>query len=173
VRGINLSAQASYLPKFFVLVLVNIMVASGLGTRSGSTEPLNTSPESADSLNWVRQEIVGTWIEDVSEQVGNFKKGSHKWVFTSSGTLRKYQNGELKETTDYTIDQQCEDKHLGLLEAAPTQTAMLKEVSPDGSTRCVYIDNISKDGDGPPEPPFLLVGTRNGTIFFGKYSSTQ
>jgi len=160
--------------KIAAFALFGVLAVSALGTRFiGASEQPDSSPDTPDSLDWVRQEIVGTWIEDVSEQVGNFKRGSHKWVFTSNGTLRKYQNGELIETTNYTIDQQCQDKHMGLLEAAPTQTAMLKEVSPDGSTRCAYIENMSKDGGGPPEPPFLLIGTRNGTIFFGKYSSSQ
>ena len=117
--------------------------------------------------------IVGTWTEDVSEEVGTFEKGAHVWTFTEDGTLRKYRDGNLVRTVEYEVTQQCEDKYMGNLEAAPTQVAMLKETHSDGSVLCEYIISIRKDGDGPPEPPSLLIGTRGGNIYFGKYSSEQ
>lgn len=77
--------QVPYLLKNFAFALFGVLAVSALGIRFiGASEQPDSSPDTPDSLDWVRQEIVGTWIEDVSGQVGNFKRGAHEWVFTSS-----------------------------------------------------------------------------------------
>ena len=87
--------------KPFAFALFGVLAVSALGTRFiGTIEQPESSPGTSDSLDWVRQEIVGTWEE--SDQ-------NRKWIFTADGTLRKYQGGSLTATKDYTIVSECND----------------------------------------------------------------
>ena len=55
------------------------------------------------TLDEVQEMIVGTWIEDVAEKLGNHKKGDLKWVFAEDGKIRKYRNGSRYATQDYAV----------------------------------------------------------------------
>ena len=155
------------------LLFVSILLCSASVDRPASATQGGSAAGDTLTVEDVRNMIVGTWTEDVSEEVGAFEKGSHEWVFTEDGTLRKYRDGALSETVEYEITQECEDDRMGHLEAASTQLAMLKETYSDGSVLCKYVTNMKKSGEGLPEPPFLLIGTQGGNIYFGKYSPDQ
>jgi len=55
------------------------------------------------TLAEVREMIIGTWIEDVDGEIGEYEKGSLRWVFTEGGTVRKYEDGELYGTHSYAV----------------------------------------------------------------------
>jgi len=150
--------------KIAAIILVGALAVLALGLRfTGATEKPSASPRIPDSLDWVRQEIVGTWKESDK---------TRKWVFRANGTLRKYQDGELVATTDYEIVSECKEYKITSGEFEPM--AILKETSPDGRVSCNSVKNMKKSGDGGAgSPPFLLVGTQYGVYNFQTYSSPQ
>lgn len=154
--------------KIAAFVLFGVLAVSALGTRfTGTSEQPESSPGTSDSLDWVRKEIVGTWSQESSQQ-------GWRWVFTSDNTLRKYHDGTLVTTVSYSVVKQCKDFEIDT-QSKYGNLAMLEltESSSDLVT-CQYVANMKKTDDGgPADPPFLLIGTRQGTISFGKYSSTQ
>lgn len=160
--------QAPYLPKTFAFALLGALAVSTFGARfHGGTERSDSSPEAPDTLEWVRQEIVGTWSQESSQQ-------GWRWVFTSDNTLRKYHDGTLVTTASYSVVKQCKDFEIDT-QSKYGNLAMLR-LTESGSdlVTCQYVKNMKKTDDGgPADPPFLLIGTRQGTISFGKYSSTQ
>jgi hypothetical protein len=113
-------------PKPFAFALFGVLAVSALGTRFiGASEQPGSSPGTSDSLDWVRQEIVGTW--EAPDQ-------NRKWAFTADGTLRKYQGGSLTATKDYTIVSECKDYKVTPGKFEPM--AILKETSSDGRVVC-------------------------------------
>jgi hypothetical protein len=154
--------------KIAAFALFGVLAVSILGTRFiGETERSDSSPEAPDTLEWVRQEIVGTWSQESSQQ-------GWRWVFTSDNTLRKYHDGTLVTTASYSVVKQCKDFEIDT-QSKYGNLAMLR-LTESGSdlVTCQYVKNMKKTDDGgPADPPFLLIGTRQGTISFGKYSSTQ
>jgi len=107
------------------------------------------------TLDEVQEMIVGTWIENVAEKLGNYEKGDSKWVFTEGGTFRQYRRSEsgtyeLSEAHDYSIVGQYKGTQ------APEDIAgYLEFTDSDGDTRYMTIESIHR-GESRPH---LYVGT--------------
>ena len=114
------------------------------------------------TLAEVREMIVGTWIEDVDGEIGEYEKGSLRWVFTEGGTVRKYEDGKLYGTHSYAVV----DEYKGT--QAPEDIAgYLKFTDQDGDVRYMTLSSIRR-GDTFPH---LSVGTHGmagntETLFF-------
>ena len=107
------------------------------------------------SIEEARQLIVGTWIENIAQELGNHEKGKSKWVFTQGGTLRKYRRNdtgeyELYGTYDYNIVGQYKGK-----EAPEDITGYLEFTEPEGGTYYMTIESIHRG----EKRPHLYVGT--------------
>jgi len=125
------------------------------------------------TIGEIQEMIVGTWIEDSLRD-----ETSGKWVFTEDGTLKQYLGGELEATVNYEVAMECEDPVYGILEARPNDEkkgamAMLKVVRSGGDVSCKYVSNIKKSGEGPPDPPFLVVSAEGESIHLDQYSSSE
>lgn len=102
------------------------------------------------TLGEVRNMIVGTWIENTSQKLGQYERGRHKWVFDDNGTVKKYRDGNLFATESYSVvheydGQQAPDDIAGYLEFTDS----------DGDTYYATIESIRRG----QERPHLYVGT--------------
>jgi hypothetical protein len=113
-----------------------------------------------------REMIVGTWIEDVSDTIGVYEKGSKKRVFTEDGTLKRYRRTdtgvyELEETVQYALV----DKNPRTGQRASETglfAAYLKITDPDGDLHYHVVDNISRAGD-PSYLSLQYIGAASAT----------
>jgi hypothetical protein len=97
----------------------------------------------AQTVEEVRQMVVGTWIQDA----GDNTKGTQKWVFTEDGTLRKYRRKggsyQLEDTNEYTITGQRNGQR------APESIAAYLKIFPEnGEVYYGIIRGISR-GESP------------------------
>jgi len=96
------------------------------------------------TLAEVREMIVGTWIEDVAQKIGNHERGGLRWVFTEGGTVRKYEDGELYGTHSYAVVGEHKGKQ------APEDIAgYLKFTDQDGDVRYMTLTSITRGSKRP------------------------
>lgn len=96
------------------------------------------------TLAEVRQMIVGTWIEDVDGEIGEYEKGSLRWVFTEDGMVRKYRDGKLHATESYEVV----DKYKG--KQAPADiSGYLKFTRQDGDIYYMTLTSIERESERP------------------------
>ncbi len=118
--------------------------------------------------------IVGTWIEDVSDEIGVYEKGPKKRVFTEDGTLKRYRRTdagtyELEETVQYAIV----DKNPRTGQKASETglfAAYLKTTEPDGDIYYNVVDNINREAD-PPYLSLQYTGASATTVSFSPPSA--
>ncbi|WP_251965503.1 hypothetical protein [Salinibacter ruber] len=114
------------------------------------------------SVQEAREMIIGTWIEDVDGDIGSYKKGALKWVFTEDGRVRKYRNGSRYATQDYAVVEKYDGQQ------APDDIAgYLKFTDQDGEVSHMTLSSIRRDD----RFPHLSVGTHGiagstETLFF-------
>ncbi|MCS3862066.1 hypothetical protein GGP86_001847 [Salinibacter ruber] len=167
-----------------------------LGTALGPSAPGIPSPEniSADqvergnerpaptaskdtigpSVEEAREMIVGTWIEDVSDEIGVYKKGPKKRVFTEDGTLKRYRRTdagtyELEETVQYALV----DKNPRTGQKASETglfAAYLKTTESDGDIYYNVVDNINREAD-PSYLSLQYTGASATTVSFSPPSA--
>jgi len=155
--------------KPFAFALFGVLAVSALGTRFiGTIEQPESSPGTSDSLDWVRQEIVGTWLQDRSvkdRSIDAPKKGPMKWVFTEDGTLKKYRrsdggNYQLDRTVQYALVRKNPETGQKLSDNAGGPIAYLKTTESDGEVEYSPVANINRSAD----PPFLYLQFTGATI---------
>ncbi len=101
-------------------------------------------PDDTLTLAEVREMIVGTWIEDVAQKIGNHERGGLRWVFTEGGTVRKYEDGEPYGTHSYAVV----GEHKGT--QAPEDIAgYLKFTDQDGDVRYMTLTSITRGSKRP------------------------
>jgi hypothetical protein len=126
--------------------------SSGLEQREHTEEAV-----AGDTLTLakVRRLIVGTWIENVAQKLGNYERGALKWVFTEEGTFREYRRSEsgtyeLSETYAYSIVDEYKETQ------APEDIAgYLEFTDSEGDTHYMTIESIHRG----EKRPHLYVGT--------------
>jgi serine/threonine-protein kinase RIO1 len=114
------------------------------------------------TLDEVRKMIVGTWIEDVDGDIGSYRKGDLKWVFTEDGMVRKYRDGSRYATQEYAVVGTYDGQQ------APEDIAgYLRFTDQDGEVNHMTLSSIRRDDTFP----HLSVGTHEmagntETLFF-------
>ena len=141
--------QVPYRPKTFAFALLGAFAVSTFSARfHGGTERSDSSPEAPDTREWGRQEIVGTWSQESSQQ-------GWRWVFTEDGTYRQYRRSEsgtyeLSEIHNYSVVGQYKGTQ------APDDIAgYLEFTDSNGDTRYMTIESIQRG----EKRPHLYVGT--------------
>ncbi|WP_259182474.1 hypothetical protein [Salinibacter ruber] len=126
------------------------------------------------SVEEAREMIVGTWIEDVSDKIGVYKKGPKKRVFTEDGTLKRYRRTdagtyELEETVQYALV----DKNPRTGQKASETglfAAYLKTTESDGDIYYNVVDNINREAD-PSYLSLQYTGASATTVSFSPPSA--
>jgi len=140
-------------------VVANPFASSGTPPSPTDLEQRERAGEAVASdtltLAEVRQLMVGTWVENVAQKLGNYERGALKWVFTEEETFREYRRSEsgtyeLSETYDYSVVDEYKETQ------APEDIAgYLEFTDSDGDTRYMTIESIHW-GESRPH---LYVGT--------------
>ena len=116
------------------------------------------------SIKEAREMIVGTWIEDVSDEIGTYTKGPKKWVFTEDGTLKKYRRTDggpyqLDRTVQWNLVNKNPETGQ---EASNTNSliAYLKTTESDGDVEYSVLTNVNRSAD----PSYLVIDFTGATI---------
>jgi hypothetical protein len=139
--------------------------------EGGEERPAPTASKDTlgPSIEEAREMIIGTWIEDVSDEIGVYEKGPKKRVFTEGGTLKRYRRTdagtyELKETVQYALV----DKNPRTGQKASdfgSLIAYLKTTQPDGDTYYDVVNNVNRKAD-PPYLSLQYTGASATTVSF-------
>ncbi|MCS3758184.1 hypothetical protein [Salinibacter ruber] len=169
----------------FVVVLLVLVAATGRPApeadldgqaEAGQDRPIATASKDTigPSVEEAREMIVGTWIEDVSDEIGVYEKGPKKRVFTEDGTLKRYRRTdagtyELEETVQYALV----DKNPRTGQRASdfgSLIAYLKTTQPDGDTYYNVVNNVNRKAD-PPYLSLQYTGASATTVSFSPPSA--
>jgi len=156
------------------LLFVSILLCSASVDRPASATQGGSAAGDTLTVEDVRNMIVGTWIEDVSDEIGVYEKGPKKQVFTEDGTLKRYRRTdagtyELEETVQYALV----DKNPRTGQRASdfgSLIAYLKTTQPDGDTYYNVVNNVNRKAD-PPYLSLQYTGASATTVSFSPPSA--